>query len=109
MEGEPREPRKRLCFEPGSNRIKLHIQESYLDMVFDSCRRESKPSSKRSNAMEYQSNGFHYVPDGIRKRLCFEPGSNRIKLNIQESYLDMIFDSCRRESKPSSKRSNAME
>ena len=24
--------------------------------------------SKRSNAMEYKSNGFHYVPDGTRER-----------------------------------------
>lgn len=46
--------------------------------------------------------GVVNAPDGACERLCFEPGSNRVrlistnfdllKLNTQESYLDMVFD-----------------
>ena len=49
--------------------LKLNIQESYLGMVFDMSRNQLEafePSSKRSNAMEYQSIGFHYAPVWIR-------------------------------------------
>ena len=66
--------------------------------------------------------GVVNAPDGAREPLCFEPGSNRVrlistnfdllKLNIQESYLDMVFDMFRNQLEafePSSKRSNAME
>ena len=47
-----------------STRIKYCIKEDIPLNEFDTARIRLEPSSKRSNAMEYQSNGFHYVPGG---------------------------------------------
>ena len=64
-DGEPREPCERMysnwvrvVFEPVSNTISKKI---FLWMGLNMSN-WVESGSKRSNAMEYQSNGFHYAP-----------------------------------------------
>ena len=110
MNGEPRKPCERLCFEPGSSRIRL-IQIPFKDMsslipYLILVRTRFEPGSKRSNAMEYISLMVSTTPpSGIV--IGFEPYSTYSN-SIQIS-LDTVFDTGRIQFEPGSKRSNAME